>query len=427
MKQISRRQFLQQAGGLAAAAAASPFLPMFQAVHPVQAADFPRAAVAQGSDSDSAEAILRSALDAVGGIGRFVKAGQVVAIKPNATWSYPPHTASSTDPDLLVALIRMVKEAGAGRIIVMDHCSIEPGTRDALRINGIGQVVDSEGVEGVFPDRNNSPASWFAEVGLPGGKAFQKVGVIKAALEADVRINMGVAKTHSVTRMTLALKHMMGFMQVPGLLHARLHQGIADLNTPSPLQAQLHILEALRVRLPYKDYRVCAGPETELTHPNIVKRMNQMLVGTDPVLLDSYACVNYYAIKPEELAHLKLAAESGVGDLDLDAAQNDGRLQFLTVGAALPTAAPQAEPTRAIELTSTPASAGPAVTATPLPTALPESGAVAGAPAACTQNTLIDPRPVLSGALIPAAAVIAGMGVVMKNHLAKKEDKPHGE
>jgi len=81
----------------------------------------------------------------------FVKPGQTVAIKPNATWAYPPKTASSTDPDFLAAVIQTVQAAGAGRIIVMDHCSIEPGADEALRINGIGQLVKNLEIEHVFP------------------------------------------------------------------------------------------------------------------------------------------------------------------------------------------------------------------------------------------------------------------------------------
>jgi uncharacterized protein (DUF362 family) len=89
-------------------------------------------------------------------MGRFVKAGQTVVIKPNATWAFAPHTASSSDPDVLRAVIEQVQRAGAGRIIVMDHCSIDPGAAECLRINGIASVVKELGVEGIFPDRQYS-------------------------------------------------------------------------------------------------------------------------------------------------------------------------------------------------------------------------------------------------------------------------------
>jgi len=36
--------------------------------------------------------MLKTALEGLGGLQRFIKPGQVVAIKPNATWAFRPHT-----------------------------------------------------------------------------------------------------------------------------------------------------------------------------------------------------------------------------------------------------------------------------------------------------------------------------------------------
>jgi uncharacterized protein (DUF362 family) len=297
-----------------------------------KAEPLPTVAVAKGTDMDSAEMILKTALDSLGGIGRFVQPGQIVAIKPNASWAYPPGTASSTDPDVLRALILMVKNAGAQRIIVMDHCAIDPGTVECLQVSGIGPVVDELGVEKVFPDRYASPQELFTAIDLPKAKAFQQLGVIKAAAEADVRINMAVAKSHIVTKVTMCLKHMMGFLQWPGALHAQLDQGIADINSPSLIQAQLHILEAIRVRLPYGGRLQAGGKETEITHPNKIKRLNEIAAGIDPVLMDTFGCSNYLSFKPKELAHLNRAFEMGLGEMDIDLAKREGRLRLVAVG-----------------------------------------------------------------------------------------------
>lgn len=294
---------------------------------PTKAELLPSVAAAKGTNLDSAERILKTALDAMGGIGRFVRPGQIVAIKPNASWAYPPGTASSTDPDVLRALILMVREAGAQRILVMDHCALDPGTTECLQVSGIGAVVDELGVEKVFPDRYVSPRRLFTAIDLSKGKVFQKLGVIKAAVEADVRINMAVAKSHMVTTVTMCLKHMMGFLQWPNALHARLDQGIADLNSPSPIRAQLHILEAIRVRLPGGGRLQAGGKETEITHPDKIKRLNEIVVGTDPVLMDAFGCLNYFSRAPKHLAHLNRAFEMGLGEMDPEVAKREGRLR----------------------------------------------------------------------------------------------------
>ena len=434
MRKISRREFILRSAGAAVGMELSRRLVLPAGAPAALASALPNVAVSQGTNADSATTILKTALEGLGGISRFVKPGQTVAIKPNATWAYKPGTASSTDPDMLRALILMVREAGAKRIIVMDHCSIDPGTAECLQETGIGAVLDALDVEKVFPDRYNAPRDVYALVKLPQGKAFNELGVIKAAVEADVRINMAVAKSHLVTKFTLCLKHMMGFMQIPGALHAQLEQGIADLNTVSPIQAHLHILEAIRVRYPVGGFRQAGGDETELTNPKRVKRLNEIVVGVDPVLIDAYALLTYYASKPQELAHVKLAHDLNLGDIDVEQAKADGRLAFFVAGK--PTATPPATatatgtptppttatipPTETATATSTPA--GPPPTSTPLPTA---SAApiepLPTAPVAASQAAaIISPNRILNGALIPAAAVLAGASVVVRGRLDKK-------
>lgn len=434
MRKIGRREFIRGAMGAAAGYELAQHLAGPDITPVVQAAEaqWPSVVVARGTNADSTANILKTALDGLGGIKRFVKPGQTVVIKPNATWDYPPFTASSTDPELLRTLILMVREAGASRIICMDHCTLDPGAAECLRITGIGQVCDETGVEKVFIDRDLAPKNMFTIIDLPNGKAFKKIGVIKAVLEGDVRINLGVAKSHLVTKLTLALKHMMGFLQIPAGLHAQLEQGIADINSPSQIQAHLHILEAIRVRLPVGTRTQAGGPETDLTDPQRVKRVNQIVAGTDPVLIDAYSVINYFARKPQELAHVKLAYEMGLGEIDVDKALADGRLRYFIVGQATPTPTPSItptpKPTSTDMPTPTPTPTGPPPTATPLPTATPAPVEPTPMPVAVARaeqvQPMLDPRPMLSGALIPAAAIVAGVGVIARNRMAKQGEKP---
>jgi len=434
MHKLTRRKFLATLVGTAAAVEAGTYLGWLPESRLVaQAAALPSVVAASGTNNDSAETILRAALDNLGGIGRFVKPGQSVAIKPNATWAFPPGTASSTDPAVLAALVKIVREAGAGRIIVMDHCSIEPGAEESLRINGIGKMVKSLGVESLFPDRFSGPKELYTIVNLPNGVAFQNLGVIKAALEVDVRINLAIAKTHNVTRMTMCMKHMMGFLENPGSLHSKLMQGIVDINGESTFKVDLHILEAIRVRVPWGEYQMCAGPETDITNSKVVKRMNQIIAGIDPVLIDAYGSRTFYAYEPTELPYVKLAADAGLGELDLDKATSSGTLQSVIVGQAPTPVVPTqpAKPTVNQPVISTITLTAPAqavfVTTTPQPTVVEEAG-LADVPAAVANPTsgsadVVDPNAFLSGALIPAAAVVTGIGLAAWHRLMKLDEK----
>jgi uncharacterized protein (DUF362 family) len=437
MRKITRRQFLVHTAGLTAACEVGRRLSQPTAAS--AAADaWPTVAVAAGTNAHSATLILQTALEGVGGIGRFVKPGQTVAIKPNATWAYPPGTASSTDPEVLRALIQMVRDAGAKRIIVIDRSTLWT-TAEALQVSGIGKIVDEMGVEKVFPEGYLAPAQICTMVEFPKAKVpdFRKIPMLKAAVEADVRINMAVAKSHRVTKYTLCLKHMMGFMQQPNALHVQLEQGIADLNTESAVQAHLHILEAIRVRLPVGAARQAGGDDNELTNPRRVKRMNQIVIGTDPVLIDAYGCINYFSIKPQELTHVKFAAESGVGEIDVEKAAAAGRLQTINVGqptrTPTPTIAPTSTNAPTATITTTPTQ-GPTPTPTrvptktPLPTpepfpthAPPPVGvAVKSDRDGASSGAIANPAPFLSAALIPAAAVVAGAGIVVRQRLDRR-------
>ncbi len=422
MTRLTRREFLQRAAAGAAALELGRQLPWSpDPIPPAQAKDWPAVSVAKGANTDSAYRLLKTALDGLGGLERFVRPGQTVVIKPNATWAYPPFTASSTDPEMLRALILMVRDAGAGRIVVMDHCSIDPGTAECLRKSGIGAVLDKLNVEQVFPDRYRSPKSLYTDIELPHGKAFKKIGVIKAAAEADVRINLALAKSHVVTKLTLVLKHMMGFLENPSALHVHLEQGIADLSTPSKIQAQLHILEAIRVRMPIGARRQAGGDETDITHPDKVKRFDEIVAGTDPVLMDAYGCLHYFAVKPQELTHLKRAMDSSLGESDVDKATREGKLCVYAVGQVSATPTPTATATRP----PLPSAAGRAPTHTPQPTAPVSAPIEPAAPRA--QADVINPAPFLSGALIPVAAIVAGAGIVVRQRLKGKGQTANDE
>jgi hypothetical protein len=195
------------------------------------------------------------------------------------------------------------------------------------------------------------------------------------------------------------------------------------------------------VRVPFQDYVVCAGPETDITDPRVVKRLNQVVAGIDPALVDAYACVNYYAMKPRELAYLNLAAQSGVGQIDVDKATTEGRLQVFTVGQSVPTPLPNSTATEVLK-TVTPtgvATMGGAITqvttepptistTTPLPTALSDTMSGNGISVRPTplaaKGDVINPAPIMNVALIPAAVIVSGAGLVALKRMQKKDAAP---
>ena len=69
----------------------------------------------------------RTAVAALGGMGRFVKAGERVLVKPNIGWDRLPEQGANTHPEVVAELVRLCREAGAARVIVADNPCNDPG------------------------------------------------------------------------------------------------------------------------------------------------------------------------------------------------------------------------------------------------------------------------------------------------------------
>ena len=131
---MKRREFLTKAGQAVALAAMAGEAGLINAG--CQSREYHKATVAKpdfevaadpqlpkvvlARNEDHAQA-LDSALDAIGGIGRFVKKGERVLLKPNAAFERVPEQAVNTNPILVGEMTRQCKMAGAADIIVTDY------------------------------------------------------------------------------------------------------------------------------------------------------------------------------------------------------------------------------------------------------------------------------------------------------------------
>jgi hypothetical protein len=171
-------------------------------------------------------AITRAAIDALGGMASFVSSGFDVIIKPNICTDYhPPEYATTTNPIVMGTLVSMCLEAGAKRVRVMDY-PFGGTPRSAYEISGIAQAVEAAGGEMHIMSRPK-----YTLVDIPMGKSLTKVQIYPDILEADLLINVPIAKHHGSTRLTLGEKNLMGVILDRNLMHVNLSQRIADLTS----------------------------------------------------------------------------------------------------------------------------------------------------------------------------------------------------
>src|SRR3954469_25142383 len=148
---------------------------------------------------DGVEALVREALDHLGGMQAFVKAGQTVLIKPNHTVYYSAEEGCTTDPLVVGALIRLARETGAGRIQVGESSGGSFSSLECMRITGMAAVVEREGAELIDLGSDRVPNRL---VKIPEGKVISQAPLPAPLLDADVIIAVPKAKNHHIEPIT---------------------------------------------------------------------------------------------------------------------------------------------------------------------------------------------------------------------------------
>ncbi len=266
-------------------------------VAPAPADELPHLAVARGADP---AAITRAAIAVLGGIERFVKPGADVIIKPNICADYhPPEYATTTNPVVVGTLVAMCLEAGARRVRVMDN-PFGGTPESAYAVSGIAEAVKAAGglMEVMSPVK-------FARFDIPDGRDITAWDVYRDVIETDVLINVPIAKHHSLARLTLGGKNLMGVILNPNRFHQNLGQRIADLL--SLVRPTLTVVDAVRIL-------VAHGP----TGGNLsdVREMNTVIASHDTVAADAYAAT-LFGLTGADIAYVRAAADMGLGTLDL--------------------------------------------------------------------------------------------------------------
>lgn len=303
MRELNRREFIEVIAGLSAALFVGGCGSREQASGAARADNAKPKISVDGilvSSGEGPAKNTRAAIDGIGGMAKLVRKGDFVVIKPNIAWNRPPSAAATTNPEVVAELVKMCKEAGAGRILVIDHCIDKPAEA-VLGFTGIQEAAEKAGAE-VRAAQNESD---YRTVELPKGKLIKSDTCIKEILKADVFINAPIAKTHSATRLTLGMKNLMGCNWDRQAWHdsSSLDQCIVDY--ASAIKPDLTVLDATRILL-------TNGPKG----PGQTKDPGKVVVGTDPVAVDAYAAT-LFGLKPKEVGHIALAAESGLGSLEL--------------------------------------------------------------------------------------------------------------
>lgn len=258
--------------------------------------------------SDSPDKATIDAIESLGGIGKFVKSGDTVVIKPNIAFPNPPDWGSTTNPEVVTAVVKLCIDAGARSILIIDHPMAKPEqclTRTGI-IDAVNKVASDKVKVSMEMEQRN-----YTEVKLEKAKVLEKTDVHKSILKADVFINIPVAKSHSATTVSFGMKNLMGLIWDRAYLHQKidLHQGIADISTF--IKPSLIIMDASKAL-------ITRGPEG----PGRTEKLNTIISGTDPVAVDAYTVTlsswNGRKYNPKDIRHISSAYEMKLGEIDIE-------------------------------------------------------------------------------------------------------------
>ncbi len=250
-------------------------------------------------------AMLDKALEALGGIGIYIKKGQNIVIKPNIGWDRAPELAANTNPQLITALVRKCLSAGASKVLVFDNtCDNWQKCYDS---SGIAKAVKDAG--GTMLPANEE--RYYKEVTLPNGQILKKAKIHEALLNADAWINVPVLKNHGGAKMSISMKNYMGIVWDRRFFHANnLQQCIADICTWNK-KPVLNIVDGYRVMRQN-------GPQGKSV--NDVSVLKTMIVSPNIVAADTAAVQFFNQVEKMPLAdvgHISRGEAHKLGTSDL--------------------------------------------------------------------------------------------------------------
>ncbi len=302
---MNRRRFIQRSLQLSLAAAAAGTLPVVELLPLTARAATPPGELAVRTGSDFAQTAV-AAVEALGGMGRFVARGDSVVVKPNIGWDRTPELAANTHPAVVAAVVRMCLEAGAKQVRVFDRTCNDP--RRCYVNSGIQQAVEALRSERVAFEHIDRRA--YRELAIDGGVGLQRWEFYRPALEADALINVPIAKHHSISRLTLGMKNIMGVIGGNrGVLHRAIEESLCDINLVVP--STLTVIDATRIL-------VANGPVGGRLED--VRTPETVIASPDIVLADSFAAT-LFGLQPADVPTLATAARRGLGSIDLAAAR----------------------------------------------------------------------------------------------------------
>jgi uncharacterized protein (DUF362 family) len=250
------------------------------------------------------------AVEMIGGLKKMVPAGSEVGLLINSDFDV---FGAYVNPDISIAAVNMLWEAGAGNITCLQVVKDEYWQRskhfDEYKemISSLKQVQSN-----FFPSEFND--NDFVRIKeFPGGKALPETEVVKKWLDCDVFVNIAISKHHMTTFYTGLLKNIMGVSTRKA--NVFFHLGSGTKNDPDFL-AQCIVDQNL-----LKKSNLCIVDSTAFiidngpSGPGTIETQSKIVAGTDMVAVDAL-CSTFLGYQADEILTTLKASQAGLGQID---------------------------------------------------------------------------------------------------------------
>jgi len=241
---------------------------------------------------------VRKAIELLGGIESFVKKGDTVFIKPNWVYLSPPNL--TTDPRVVAELAALCKEAG-GKPFVGDIPAIGVSSKWLYQVTGWGKIVEKAG--GKLVPLDEMPK---VRVKVEEGKLFKEIDLPKPIIDADVFVDVPVAKTHIAAVASLGIKNLLGILDDRWkYIHHRddLHQKMVDLlKAVSP---DLVVIDGIK-----------AGEGQGPANCDWIEW--GVIIAGDNIISTDAVAARAMGFDPMEVHMVRIGAAQGLGEADLN-------------------------------------------------------------------------------------------------------------
>jgi uncharacterized protein (DUF362 family) len=253
--------------------------------------------------------MLKEAVDASGGMRSFIKDGSKVLVRANACWAVKPDSGIASDPRVVEALMRLIRdESNPRELIVADRSSIGADTAESFEVSGVGPAALRGGADRILSLEQDERIP----VQVPKPMVlFKPVYLSQTMLDADVLIYLSKMKVHKLTNISLTMKMNQGSLDWYDAIRnhrADMHQKMVDML--KIMRPHLSIIDGLWAMQGQ-------GPGSPFPE-DLIKDFNVMVAGKDPVAVDTVGATIMGFDAVHEIPMLRGAEMGDLGIASMD-------------------------------------------------------------------------------------------------------------